>query len=24
VWRAFLKLQYIRGDLQPFLQEAKR
>lgn len=23
VWRAFLKLQYIRGDLQPFLQEAK-
>lgn len=24
VWRAFLKLQYIRGDLQPFLQEANR
>jgi outer membrane protein TolC len=24
VWRAFLKLQYIRGDLQPFLQAAKR
>ncbi len=24
VWRAFLRLQYIRGDLQPFLQEAKR
>jgi len=24
VWRAFLKLQYICGDLQPFLQEAKR
>jgi outer membrane protein len=24
VWRAFLKLQYIRGDLQPFLQEATR
>jgi outer membrane protein len=24
VWRAFLKLQYIRGDLQPFLKEAKR
>ncbi len=24
VWRAFLKLQYIRGDLQPFLQEAMR
>jgi len=24
VWRAFLKLQYIRGDLQPFLQEASR
>jgi outer membrane protein len=23
VWRAFLKLQYVRGDLQPFLQEAK-
>jgi outer membrane protein len=24
VWRAFLKVQYIRGDLQPFLQEASR
>jgi outer membrane protein len=24
VWRAFLKLQYIRGDLQQFLQEANR
>jgi outer membrane protein len=24
VWRAFLKVQYIRGDLQPFLQEANR
>ncbi|MGO4518284.1 TolC family protein [Terriglobus sp. 2YAB30_2] len=24
VWRAFLKLQYLRGDLQPFLQEANR
>lgn len=24
VWRAFLKLQYIRGDLQPFLQEVNR
>jgi outer membrane protein len=24
VWRAFLRLQYIRGDLQPFLQEANR
>lgn len=24
VWRAFLKLQYVRGDLQPFLQEASR
>jgi outer membrane protein len=24
VWRAYLKLQYIRGDLQPFLQEAGR
>ncbi len=24
VWRAFLKIQYIRGDLQPFLQEVSR
>jgi outer membrane protein TolC len=24
VWRAFLRLQYIRGDLQPFLQEANK
>ncbi|MBW8749170.1 MAG: TolC family protein [Acidobacteria bacterium] len=24
VWRAFLKLQYLRGDLQPFLKEANR
>jgi len=24
VWRAFLRMQYVRGDLQPFLQEANR
>jgi outer membrane protein len=24
VWRAFLRLQFVRGDLQPFLQEAGR
>jgi outer membrane protein len=24
VWRAFLRLQYVRGDLQPFLDEASR
>lgn len=24
VWRAFLRLSYVRGDLQPFLQEATR
>jgi outer membrane protein TolC len=24
VWRAFLHLQYVRGDLQPFLQEVNR
>lgn len=24
VWRAFLRLQYIRGDLQPFLDQAGR
>jgi outer membrane protein TolC len=24
VWRAFLRFQFIRGDLQPFLQEASR
>jgi outer membrane protein TolC len=24
VWRAFLRLTYVRGDIQPFLQEAIR
>lgn len=24
VWRAFLRLQYVRGDLEPFLHEANR
>lgn len=24
VWRAFLRLQYVRGDLQPFLQEVNK
>jgi outer membrane protein TolC len=24
VWRAFLRLQFVRGDLQPFLDQARR